>query len=233
MITSYSQFQELVQTYRGQAKQFEQGAYLAMNRFDAEVQDGVCRGLSAAYILRNFLRGLKSEDTDRGFELNSEDLDEHFGRLKFFTAFRSHDPESQKPVGARGPKDENRFEKIALVQKKYAKGGELQETDLIDAANKTVAALSEGNMRYKEHAPVITFGAGFRKQLFAVTPGYWLISSGKHMMAACTRNFGLKAKFFDPNRGQARFGGAEDLAPFLQAYLDDQGYQMCFLIRYG
>jgi len=209
-------------------KPFDQRAYISSFPFDKDVQDGVCRALSAAFLVRNFSRAASKEDDAL------VDLDVSvFGDKKFFEAF--HHPKLNSPVKQQSQKDKERWDKIATVQKEYMKK-DMSEQESIDAARKSVNALSNRMLQYELHATAITYGEGpaVNVKNMPDETGYWLLSAGGHMMAVVIRKGGIitKAKFFDPNAGLATFVDVGNLRSFLDDYLRAANYQHTNLIRF-
>ncbi len=208
-------------------KKFEQLPYICTQPFDQDVQNGVCRALASAYLWRNFSRACTNwEDSLGGEALDDLTFGDTAGPNKFFVAF--HYPGTQSET------DEARWTKISGVQKRFAKAGPISEDDVIVAAKNTVGSLTNKMLQYSEHKVVNPSGKGVTAQVLPAEKGYWLISTGGHMMAAVIREklVDLKLKFFDPNSGQAVFADVDQFRRFLTEYLMACGYGQVTFIRF-
>jgi hypothetical protein len=203
-------------------KSFSQNTYInGTELLNPAIQNGACRALSAAFLVRNFSRAAMKSGED--------DTDQYmvFGPKKFFEAFHTRWTQSDE--------DKKRFDKIATVQTAYAKQGKMEEHESIDAAKKSVAALSNRMLQYVTYRPAITHGGAevVGPNILPDAVGYWLLSSGGHMMAVAIRKDGnTKAKFFDPNAGLATFGDTGHLRAFLGDYFKAAKYDQINFIEF-
>lgn len=216
----YEQLKKIAEQHSAvKTKAFSQNTYInGTQLLDIAIQDGACRALSAAFLVRNFSRA-KLED-------KSDDPDMlAFGKKNFFEAFHTTYKQSDA--------DQVRFEKIATVQKAYAKEGAITEQESLDAAKSSVAVLSNRMLQYVTSKPALVCEE--RKAVDdSILPdkvGYWLLSSGGHMMAVAQRS-DKKAKFFDPNAGLATFGNTADLRSFLSDYFKSANYNQVNFIEF-
>lgn len=207
-------------------KKFEQVWYLASHDFDADVQDGVCRALSAAYLARNFTRAIMNFEAGGTNDFDDIEKSAKYGDKTFFAALHSEGQQSEK--------DKSRFQTISALQKRYKKPGLITAEELIEAARKTMASVSAGMLHYVGYSE---YGVGSVERdppIPKTGESYWMLSVGEHMMAAVVRDklLGTKAKFFDPNAGQAVFAEVGQLIAFLKEYLAKAKYTVCFFIQY-
>jgi hypothetical protein len=203
-------------------KSFDQNTYInGTELLNPAIQDGACRALSAAFLVRNFRRA-----TMKG---GDDDADQYlvFGGKKFFQAFHERFKQSDP--------DKARFDRIGEVQTAYGKQGRMEEQESIDAAKNSVSALSNKMLQYVTYKPAITYGDAeiVGPQILPDAAGYWLLSAGCHMMAVAVRKDGKnKAKFFDPNAGLATFGNTADLRSFLGDYFKTAKYDQINFIEF-
>lgn len=230
MVENFAQFSAMAGLHHGTAKAFSQTTWMTRVCDDfgklLDVRNGICRALSAAYLVRNHTR--QAEKDDDFLPDIDRDVIRRFGPKNFFTAF-----DDSKPSGLQGASDKTRFDKMHTAQTRFSRDGPFSREEAVEAAVKTVKLLSNGLMKKTRDWSVLHISKGVDAAAIQ-SPGFWYMSAGKHAMAAVFRH--PKAKFFDPNYGQIVFdsdGSAATLARFMTAYFRDQGYDQIEMIQFA
>ena len=213
-------YKSLAELYRAKCTLFEQKNWIMAFPYKG-VDNGVCRALSAAYLLRNFTRALQNfEHSDIQFEGNwiTEEQDnylKYYGPKNFFQSFKP-------ALNARNifdrqstSMDEKRFSNITKLQKKHQEKDVTRQLitkkELIDSVINTVADVTNKRLVYENTHECAgnKIQSSFLELPSLMNEQYWMISIGGHAMALVSRSkdFGTKKvwKFFDPNLGQAVF----------------------------
>lgn len=204
-------------------KEFSQFFYIS--RFPkSSVEDGMCRALSAAFVYQNYVAAVNKLEDPGKIDPNLITTNKREGFFKqFVSAF-----------GAPSTGEADRFHQHANLQRKYRQEGRLTEGDLINAAKQTLEELSDNHLQGEQHQTVCYYGRGVTETALPDRHGYYLISTGQHMMAVVCRDSlqGPRIKFFDPNAGQAIFDNVDNARSFLTEYFSEGNYDPAFFIPF-
>ena len=197
-------------TYAKSAKPFDQSLYMisigAEIMGDHSKKGGICRALASEFLVHNFKK--RNPDAQKGLDELYEALELEDDGDHFFQKFQS------------GTKAEGKGGKRAqLISKAQVTGepADNTETGKTDGIAKTVAFLSNGQMKLKGKSDVLRANI---VKLKPEAPSYIYISTGAHAIAvaAVKSKEQTKFKFFDPNYGQVVFSQAMALVRFMHWY---------------
>lgn len=227
---NFDAFELLVEANHGNAKDFNQLTYLKRFGRPESVYNGVCRALSVAYLVKNHDKTVANQP-DRAADFTS-DMSRDLVAQKFFAAFNLGRKELTTPMRDLSVDEKKRqvgrAEWIARTHfvTKWPREATLTEAPEFERHSTQTAMdiIAEGRMRFQMEDRISFPDQKASANQFPDRLGFWYINTGGHAVALCFRNKegAEKAKFFDPNLGQATFASYVNCRNFLNVYLKDQ-----------